>query len=55
MVKMIKYANKTYGDEEQLKFEVLDIQFKSLLEKCISKFDDIFSFFILCHGDHDIR
>jgi len=51
MEKMIKYANKTYSNEEQLKFEVLDIQHKSLPEKCISKLDHIFSFHTLqwCH------
>jgi len=51
MEKMIKYANKTYGDDKRLKFEVLDIQTKSLSEKYISKFDHIFSFHTLqwCH------
>ncbi|XP_029169084.1 juvenile hormone acid O-methyltransferase-like [Nylanderia fulva] len=54
MTNMIGYANKMYGDEERLKFEVLDIQRKNLPEKYISKFDHIFSFHTL-HWCHNIR
>jgi juvenile hormone acid methyltransferase len=44
---MIEFAKKTYGNEKRLKFEVLDIQTKSLPEKYISGFDHIFSFHAL--------
>lgn len=54
MEKMVKYANETYGDDKRLKFEVLDIQTKSLPEKYISKFDHIFSFHAL-QWCNDIR
>lgn len=54
MEKMVKYANETYGDGKRLKFEVLDIQTKSLPEKYISKFDHIFSFHTL-QWCNDIR
>ncbi|KAM0727980.1 Juvenile hormone acid O-methyltransferase [Formica fusca] len=47
MEKVVEYANKTYGDKERLKFEVLDIQTKKLPEKYISEFDHIFSFYTL--------
>ncbi|XP_025269751.1 juvenile hormone acid O-methyltransferase-like [Camponotus floridanus] len=51
---MIKFAKKTYSNEKQLKFEVLDIQTKNLPEKYISEFDHIFSFHTL-HWCYDIR
>lgn len=54
MERMIKYANTTYGDGQRLKFEVLDIQTKSLPEKYVSKFDHIFSFHAL-QFFHDLR
>ncbi|EFN68634.1 Trans-aconitate 2-methyltransferase [Camponotus floridanus] len=44
---MIEFAKKTYSNEKQLKFEVLDIQTKNLPEKYISEFDHIFSFHAL--------
>ncbi|KAM0727919.1 Juvenile hormone acid O-methyltransferase [Formica fusca] len=47
MEKMVEYANKTYGDKERLKFEVLDIQTKELPEEYISEFNHIFSFHAL--------
>ncbi|KAL6424654.1 hypothetical protein ACFW04_009970 [Cataglyphis niger] len=47
MEKVIEYANKTYGDKERLKFEVLDIETKNLPDKYISEFDHIFSFHAL--------
>lgn len=47
MEKMVEYANKTYGDKERLKFEVLDIQTKKLPEEYISEFNHIFSFHAL--------
>ncbi|XP_070150520.1 juvenile hormone acid O-methyltransferase-like [Polyergus mexicanus] len=49
----IEFAKKTYGNE-RLKFEVLDIQTKSLPEKYISGFDHIFSFHAL-NWCYDIR
>lgn len=51
---MIEFAKKTYKSNERLKFEVLDIQTKSLPKKYISGFDHIFSFFTL-HWCYDIR
>ncbi|XP_025269749.1 juvenile hormone acid O-methyltransferase [Camponotus floridanus] len=51
---MIEFAKKTYPNEKQLKFEVLDIQTKNLPEKYISKFDHIFSFQTL-NWCYDIR
>ncbi|XP_029679526.1 juvenile hormone acid O-methyltransferase-like isoform X2 [Formica exsecta] len=50
---MIEFAKKTYGNE-RLKFEVLDIQTKSLPEKYISGFDHIISFNAL-NWCYDIR
>ncbi|CAL1687505.1 unnamed protein product [Lasius platythorax] len=44
---MIEFAKKAYGNEKRLKFEILDIQTKSLPEKYISGFDHIFSFHAL--------
>ncbi|KYN28220.1 PREDICTED: juvenile hormone acid O-methyltransferase-like [Trachymyrmex cornetzi] len=41
---MIKYANKTFSDKKQLRFEILDIETKNLPKKYISEFDHIFSF-----------
>ncbi|XP_070166115.1 juvenile hormone acid O-methyltransferase-like [Polyergus mexicanus] len=51
---IVEYANKTYGDKELLKFEVLDIQTKKLPEKYISEFDHIFTFHTLqwCNDIH---
>ncbi|CAL1678707.1 unnamed protein product [Lasius platythorax] len=54
MEDMVEYANKTYGDKERLRFEVLDIETKNLPEKYISKFDHIFSFHAL-QWCNDIR
>jgi len=51
---MIEFAKKTYSNEKQLKFEVLDIQTKNLPEKYISEFDHIFSFHTL-NWCYDIR
>jgi len=50
---MIEYAQQTYK-EEQLEFEVLDIQTKNLPNKYISNFDNIFSFYTL-HWCNDIQ
>jgi len=44
---MIRYANKTFNDEKQLQFDVLDIETRNLPEKYISEFDHIFSFHTL--------
>ncbi|XP_011164250.1 juvenile hormone acid O-methyltransferase [Solenopsis invicta] len=51
---MVKYAQKTYGDNERLEFEILDIEIESLPEKYLSKFDHIFSFHTL-HWCNDAR
>ncbi|CAL1678715.1 unnamed protein product [Lasius platythorax] len=47
MENVVEYANKTYGDNKRLKFEMLDIQTKKLPKKYISEFDHIFSFHAL--------
>ncbi|XP_029664887.1 juvenile hormone acid O-methyltransferase-like [Formica exsecta] len=49
----IEFAKKTYSNE-RLRFEVLDIQTRSLPEKYISGFDYIFSFHAL-NWCYDIR
>ncbi|KAL6424646.1 hypothetical protein ACFW04_009969 [Cataglyphis niger] len=54
MEEMVEYANKTYGDKDRLKFEVLDIETKNLPEKYVSEFDHIFSFHTL-QWCNDIR
>ncbi|XP_071564715.1 juvenile hormone acid O-methyltransferase-like [Temnothorax nylanderi] len=51
---LIKYANKTFNDENRLYFEVLDIQTKNLPEKYISEFNHIFSLHAL-QWCNDIR
>ncbi|XP_014487513.1 PREDICTED: juvenile hormone acid O-methyltransferase-like [Dinoponera quadriceps] len=50
---VIKHATEIHGDEERLKFKVLDIQTKNLSEEYISKFDNVFSFYTL-HWCNDI-
>ncbi|XP_036144545.1 juvenile hormone acid O-methyltransferase isoform X2 [Monomorium pharaonis] len=44
---MIEHAQKMYGDNKRLKFEVLDIETKNLPVKFISEFNHIFSFYTL--------